>query len=56
MDDENNSFKKKSVSEKSTELETPRVIALLGIILASPLCFGDEEIETKEGSDVPQIT
>lgn len=35
IDDKYNSFKEKSISEKSTELETPRVTALLGIILAS---------------------
>lgn len=56
IDDKYNSFKEKSISEKSTELETPRVTALLGIILASSFWFEDEETETKRGSDMPQIT
>jgi len=56
IDDENNSFQEKSIWEKSTELETPRVTALLGIILASSLWFEDEETETKRGSDMSQIT
>lgn len=56
IEDKYNSFKEKSISEKSTELETPRVTALLGIILASSFWFEDEETETKRGSDMPQIT